>query len=382
MKFLHLADLHLGKTVNEFRMIDDQKYILDQILQIVKERKIDCVLIAGDVYDKNIPSEEAVALLDDLIRSLAQMDVKVFMISGNHDSDVRLDFGKELFREQGIYITGVYDGTVPCVTLQDEYGPVQIWSLPFVKASRVAHFHPDADTSSYDAAVRSALADCDIDRSRRNVLLAHQFVTASGMDPETAGSENSSSDQVGTIEKVDVSAFDGFSYVALGHIHRPQRVGRDTVRYAGSPLKYSLSEAGHRKSAVLIDMTDTVSLELIDLVPVRDMRHLKGPMEKILDPANISAPQDYVYVTLTDEEVIPDAMGRIRAYYPNCMKLDYENSHTNEIENGSLEDVTQISFEEQMSKFYQLAEGQQPGEEEWKILTEAAKEAGVIDEAG
>lgn len=382
MKFLHLADLHLGKTVNEYRMTDDQKYILEEILQIVKDRKIDCVLIAGDVYDKNIPSEEAVALLDGLIRSLAELRVKVFIISGNHDSDVRLDFGRDLFADQGIYITGVYDGTVPCVTLEDEFGPVHIWSLPFVKASRVAHFHPEADTSSYDTAVRSALAYCDINTDERNILLAHQFVTYSGKDPETAGSENTASDQVGTVEKVDAGAFEKFDYTALGHIHRPQKVGRDTVRYAGSPLKYSLSEIGHQKSVPLIDLTDTVNVELIPLVPIRDMRHLKGPIASLLDPKNLTDPQDYVYVTLTDEEIIPDAMSRVKAYYPNCMKLDYENSHTNEIENYVLEDVTKISFREQMSKFYQLAEGQEPGEEEWKILTETASEAGIIDEAG
>ncbi len=384
MRFLHLGDLHLGKIVNEISMIPDQAYMLDQILDLAKDRKADAVLIAGDIYDKSIPSEEAVKLLDGFLSRLANENIAVIAISGNHDSDERLHFGSSLFTYRNVFITGRYEGSIPCTDLQDEYGTVHFMSLPFVKASLVRHFYPDGDTDTYDAAVRTALAAADVNTAERNVLLAHQFVTSSGKDPETAGSENVMSDNVGTIEKVDVSAFDAFDYLALGHIHRPQRVGRDTARYAGSILKYSLSEIGHNKSVPLVTMKEkgNIEVELIPLKPLRDMRRIKGKLEDLVRPENITDPNDYIYAVLTDEETIPDAIGRLRTYYPNTMKLSYDNSHTRALENYDPGKITEkATFRELMTDFYQTVKGGEPTEEEWKILIETAGKAGVTDEA-
>ena len=387
MKFIHLGDLHLGKTVNEFRMIDDQAFILEQILQCVKERDVDAVLVAGDVYDKSIPSEEAVRLLDSFLARLAEMGKAVIMISGNHDSDDRLQFGSRLFESRNVYITGRYEGFMPEVVLEDVYGKVHFWMLPFVKASVVAHYHPDEKVDSYDTAIRIALADIPLDRSERNVILSHQFVTGSGnkdaaQDPVMAGSELVRPEMVGTIEKVGSDVYDPFDYAALGHIHSPQSLGRKEVRYSGSPLSYSLSEIGHEKSFPLVTLGEKsqVEIELVPLVPRRRMRHLRGPLAQLLDPARITDDQDYIYITLTDEQPIPDAIGRVRTYYPNVMKLDYDNSHTRALQQVTFSGITAgRSYHELIRDFYSLMNGGEPTEEEMEILGEAARKAGVIE---
>ena len=379
MKVLHLADLHLGKSVNEFSMIEDQKYILNELLTIAEEKKAEAVLIAGDVYDKSIPSEEAVKLLDGFLSALSEKGIAVLMISGNHDSDERLSFASELLVKSGIYIYGSYDGSIHSVTLQDAYGQLNFHLLPFVKASHVHHYFPEEEMKDYDAAIRIALSRHSINKEERNILLAHQFVSGNGYDPESAGSENVASNHVGTIEKVEVSAFDDYDYVALGHIHRPQKVGRETVRYAGSPLRYSLNEINQNKSVPLLDIKEkgNVEIELIPLKPLREMRHIKGEMEKILNPANIRDTEDYIYVTLTDENAIPDAMHRLQMYYPHVLRLDYQNSHTEgwQAEDGG--SVEQLSFREIMENFFLKMNGREMRSEEWEILSEAGKKAGV-----
>ncbi|MBR4163511.1 MAG: exonuclease SbcCD subunit D [Solobacterium sp.] len=384
MKFIHLGDLHIGKIVNEINMIPDQKYILDQIFDLAIKEKADAVMIAGDIYDKSIPSEEAVKLLDEFLRKLAKAHIMVFAISGNHDSDERLNFGASLFSASDIYIRSKYEGKIARVDAEDDYGVVHIWMLPFVKASSVRYYYPEEEISSYDAAIRTAIAKADIKKEERNIILAHQFVTNEGYDPETAGSENTASEFVGTVEKVDVNVFDDFDYVALGHIHRPQKIGRDTARYSGSPLKYSLSEIGYTKSVPLVTMQEkgNVKVELVPLKPLRDMRRIKGKMSDLLKPENIVEPEDYLQVILTDEDIIPDAISRIRAYYPNVMKLSYENSHTKELENFDFMTITQQTlFEDLMKDFYKKVKGGEPSEEEWQILNEVAREAGVKNEA-
>ncbi|MBQ7058381.1 MAG: exonuclease SbcCD subunit D [Firmicutes bacterium] len=381
MKFLHVADLHLGKVVNELPMIRDQEYILEKICRIVREKRVDAVLISGDIYDRSIPPEEAVRVLDRFLSRLSADGVFVLMISGNHDSDERLNYGSSLFISQKVYITSVYEGELREAVLEDGFGRVHFWMLPFVKASRVGHYHPEADTSSYDSAVRAAIGCGVIDPKERNVLLSHQFVTGGSKDPETAGSENTPSEAVGTIEKVDASAFDLFDYVALGHIHRPQKIGRNEVRYAGSILKYSLSEIDHEKSAVLVTMEEKgkVETELIPLLPRREMRHIKGPFSELMKPE--FATDDYMYVTLTDEDIIPDAIQKIRTYYPHTMKLDYQNSHTRAAMEFSFasEDLS-VRPEELLRDFYRKIAGGEPSEEEWAILLRSAGKAGVIDE--
>ena len=383
MKFLHLGDLHLGKSLGDFDLTDDQKYILDEILQIIKDKEADAVLIAGDVYDRAVPSEAATNLLDFFLKSLADLKVTTFVISGNHDSDDRLNYGSSLFRSNGIFINSIYNGQLYKQTMEDEYGEVDVYLLPFVKASGVKRLFPDEEINSYEDAVRVILNHADIDPKRRNILIAHQYVAGKNADPELAGSEGLSVQSVGTVEKIGYSIFDDFDYVALGHIHGPQQVGRETVRYAGSPLKYSLSEVNNAKSVPLVEIKQKgeVETELIPLKPMRDLRHIKGTLKQLLSPENVTDPEDYIYATITDEEIINDAMAIFQQYYPNTVKLEYENSHTKEL---SSTDITRFqrekSFEEIIREFYEMVYGSGISDEEMALMKEAAKKAGVADE--
>ncbi|MCM1495455.1 MAG: exonuclease SbcCD subunit D [Bacteroides sp.] len=383
MKLLHLGDLHIGKSVNDYSMIEDQKYILHEILMMIDKYQVDGVLIAGDVYDKAVPSEEAVGVLDGFLCQLAERQVKTYMISGNHDSDERLHFGSALFETNGIYICSKYRGELYKQTAEDEYGKVNLYLLPFVKVSQVRHFFPEEEIETYDQAVDVILKHASINKKERNILIAHQFVVGSSEEPRLGGSENASVQQVGTIEKISSDRFALFDYVALGHIHSPQRIGRDTIRYCGSPLKYSLSEVHSEKSVPMLTLgkKGTLDMEFLPLRPRRNMRHLKGRLEQLLDKNNITDTDDYIYVTLTDEIPIPDAMAMLRQYYPNMMKLDYENSRTKGAETIDITRVTrEKSFPELISEFYHMMCGCDMEEKERKILLEAAKEAGVIDE--
>lgn len=381
MKLLHLGDLHLGKSVNGFSMIEDQEYMLDRILELIEEEEIDGVMIAGDVYDRAIPNEEAVALLDRFLNRLSLMKTAVYMISGNHDSDERLNFASQLLVSQGINIVAKYGGKLMKKTVFDEHGPLHIYMLPFVKASQVRVFFPDEEIRSYEDAVRLIIEHAQINPADRNVLIAHQFVVdTDGLDPDFSGSEGASVTQVGTVEKVCVDCFDVFDYVALGHIHSSQHIGRKEVRYSGSLLKYSAREANHVKSFPVVTISEkgTVDYQLISIAPLRDMRCIKGPLEELIRPENVVSPEDYIFVTLTDEETINDAMAIIRTYYPNAMSLKYENSHTLEAGQNEITIVKEErSFEDSISDFYQMMYGVPINEEELKIIIDVAKEAGV-----
>lgn len=381
MKFIHLGDLHLGKNVNEFSMIGDQKYILNEIIEIIKKESVDAVLIAGDIYDRSIPSEEAVKLFDAFLTKLSEMGKAVFAISGNHDSDERLNFGSRLFTANQIYIAGRYDGEIEHIDIEDEHGVIHVWLMPYVKASRVAHFYPEDDTSTYDAAFRTAIGKCNVNLSDRNVILVHQFVTGKSEEPELAGSESAML-HVGTIEKIGSDCFDEFDYVAMGHIHGCQAVGRETCRYAGSPLKYSLNqrEINSEKTVPVITMSEkgNVKVEKFRLKPLREVRRIKGKLKELLE--NAVDTDDYIYATLTDEAVQFDAMARLQEVYPNTMKLDYDNETTRALQEFDGEaDTEGKSFQELVFDFYKLINGSEPSEEEWKIMQEVAKEAGVVE---
>ena len=383
MKFLHLGDLHLGRSLGDFDLIEDQKYILDQILEIIEKENVDGVLIAGDVYDKSIPSEAATNLLDYFLCKLSESGVQTFMISGNHDSDDRLNYGSNLFEANQIYISALYHGTLDKRTVTDEYGEVNVYLLPFVKASQVRHFYPEETIDSYDDAVRVILKHADMDVTQRNVIVAHQFVTGQSEDPALGGSEGAGTQSVGLVEKIGYDCFDGFDYVALGHIHSPQRVGRDQVRYSGSPLKYSLSEVHNAKSVPVITMgkKGEVTLELIPLKPMRDLRHIKGNLKALLEPKNITDVEDFIYVTLTDEEIINDAMGIFQQTYPNTVKIDYDKSRTRAMEHVDISNIAENkSFSELIGDFYRLIYNCEMSGEEMDYMRAAAQEAGVIDE--
>lgn len=385
MKFLHLGDLHLGKTLFDFDLVEDQRYILDQILCIAEKESVDGVLIAGDVYDKSVPSEATTKLLDYFLMKLAQKKIKVFMVSGNHDSDDRLNYGSTLFASNQIFISAVFDGTLHRQSFTEGDTKVDIYMLPFVKASQVRHYFPDEKIESYDDAVQTIIRNTDINRSNKNILVAHQFVSGKGEDPALAGSESVGTLSVGSVEKIGYDCFDDFDYVALGHIHSPQKVGREEIRYAGSPLKYSLSEANNEKSVSLITVSaqERVKIELVLLKPMRNVRHVKGTLKELLDKKNVKAPEDFIYATLTDEDIINDAMGIFQQIYPNTVRIDYDNSHTREIEQVDISKLAENkSFPELIGDFYRLMYGCEITEEEMDVMRTAAREAGVINEAG
>ena len=383
MKIMHLGDLHIGKSLGDFDLYEDQKYILEQILNLIKEKSVDVLLIAGDVYDKAIPGEKSVQLLDYFLKRLVETGIKTYMISGNHDSDERLNFGSSLFESNNIYINSKFNGILKRYSLHDEFGELNIYLLPFVKASQVQHFFPEEKIDSYDMAVRTIIKHSDFDACKRNILVAHQFVAGKD-DPEIAGSEGLSVHNVGMVEKIGYGSLAEFDYVALGHIHSPQSVGLKHIRYCGSPLKYSLSEVNNNKSVPIITFKDKgeVLVEFAPLLPMRDIRHLRGNIKNLLDKKNISMENDFIYATLTNEDIVNDAMGIFREYYPNTVKIDYDNSHTKEIENVDITRVTQNkTFDELIKDFYMQMYSCDMGEEELEIMKWAAKEAGVGNEA-
>lgn len=362
MKLIHLSDLHLGKRVNEFSMLEDQQYILTEILQIINQEKPDGVMIAGDVYDKSVPSAEAVALLDDFLVRLAKRDLQVFLISGNHDSPERMAFGGRLMAQSGVHLAPVYDGKVSPITLTDEYGPVNLYLLPFLKPAHVRRCFPEREILTYTDALAAAIEAMGVDTAQRNVLVTHQFVTgAARCDSEEIS--------VGGTDNVDVSVFEPFDYVALGHIHGPQQVGRETVRYCGTPLKYSFSEAKHQKSVTVVELGEkgAVSVRTVPLTPMRDLAELRGTYEELTFRGfydGTSYSRDYVHITLTDEEDIPDAVSKLRIIYPNLMKLDYDNKRTRAgIVLEGAEDQ-QRSPLELLEEFYEKQNGQPMGEEQ------------------
>lgn len=357
MKFIHLSDLHIGKRVNEYSMLEDQEYILNQIINIIDEQKPDGVIIAGDVYDKSVPSAEAVALFDDFLVKLSKRNLEVFVISGNHDSPERIAFGGRLMEASRIYMSPVYDGGLSPVTLEDEYGKINVWMLSFVKPVHIRKFNEDAEISSYTDAMQVAIDNLDVNSNERNVMITHQFVT---------GADRTESEEisVGGTDNVDVSVFDVFDYTALGHIHRPQNCKSEKVRYSGTPLKYSFSESKDNKSVTIVELKEKGNLlvNTIPLVPMRDMVEIKGKYDEIMLRdfyKDTSYQEDYVHITLTDEDDIPDAIGKLRTVYHNLMKLDYDNLRTRNMNSiDGAENVEKKSPYEHFSEFYEKQNNQ------------------------
>ena len=330
MRFIHLADIHIGKRVNGFPMLEDQRYILEQILERTKESAADAVIIAGDIYDKPVPSAEAVDLFDDFLVGLTKLGVMVFLISGNHDSAERISYAGRLLRESQVYISPRFDGTIHPISVSDDYGIVNVYLIPYIHPSLVRNAWPEEKIGSYDDAMRVLLEKSGADPNARNLAVVHQFVTAGGQSPEETDSEEK---HVGGLDKVDASAFDAFDYVALGHLHGPQRIGRDTIRYAGSPLKYSFSEEKQNKSITLAELKENgkVTYDLLPLEAKRDLRTVRGTFEEVTSPEFTARRKgdDYYRVILTDENDVPNALSRLRRrFYENLMILEYDNART------------------------------------------------------
>ncbi len=363
MKLIHLSDLHLGKRVNEFSMTEDQEYILKRILNVIDAESPDGVLIAGDVYDKSVPSAEAVALFDEFLVRLAARGLKVFVISGNHDSPERIAFGSRIMEKGGVYLSPVYNGKVEPIRLEDDFGEVDLYLLPFVKPAHVRRYREDAGIQTYTDAVRCAVEDMQIDPSKRNVLVTHQFVTG-------ASRSDSEERSVGGSDNVDAEVFGAFDYVALGHIHSPQNCGSPRIRYCGTPLKYSFSEARDHKSVTVVELREkgSVICRTVDLIPLHDLVELRGTYEELTLKAfyeNTSWQDDYTHITLTDEEDIPYAMDRLRTVYHRLMKLDYDNKRTRS--NAEIRGAAEVERKTPMelfADFYELQNNQPMSEEQ------------------
>ncbi|ETO97533.1 exonuclease SbcCD, D subunit [Lachnoanaerobaculum sp. MSX33] len=357
MKLMHLSDLHLGKRVNDFSMLEDQAYILNKILNIIDDEKPTGIILAGDIYDKPIPPAEAVELFDDFLYKLSQKNIQVFIISGNHDSAERIAFGARLFDKTGIYLSPVYNGTISPIEVHDDFGKLNIYMLPFIKPVHVRRYFPDKEITSYTDAVSTVIENMHIDTSSRNILVTHQFVTGS--------SRTESEDvSVGGSDNVDSVVFKDFDYVALGHIHRSQSCGSEYIRYCGTPLKYSFSESKDTKSITVIDIKEkgNIKLDFIPLTPLRDMVELKGTYEELMLRSfyeNTTYPDDYVHITLTDEDDILDVITRLRVVYKNIMKLDYDNQRTrSSSEINLINDMESKSPLELFDIFYESRNGQ------------------------
>lgn len=375
MKFLHLADLHLGRQLNDLSLLEDQAWILQQILSAAEAEQVEAVLIAGDIYQRTSPQAEAMALFDRFVSQLAERKIAVCAISGNHDSALRVSYMSSLIRKAGVYVSDVFDGTLQHITLRDRYGEVVVWLMPFLRPSQVRRVMPEEKILTCQDAVAAVIRHADIDPKKRNVLVCHQFVTGS----QLAGSEDLS---VGGLDSVDAALFDVFDYVAMGHIHRPQKLRRDTVRYAGSPLKYSFDESEHHKSLTLVDMQgkDDIVVRALPLYPLRDLRRVEGMLEEILA---MPYSEDYVWVTIHDELPPPDAKVSISVNFPNMLKFSVVNSRTQyDLDVLATESMEKKSVTELFADFYRKQNNdQRPSEMHLQVLEKVLKELEAAGDA-
>ncbi len=376
MKILHLADLHLGKVIQEQSLLEDQKYMLNEIIKKLQEENVETILISGDVYDRSIPQTDAIDLLDYFLNILIKdLKKQVFIISGNHDSKERLGFGNKIFENDGLFISSKYEGKIKKVELQDEYGKLNIYMLPFIKPIEVKKYFND-ESLSYDETIKKIIEKEDIDESQRNIILTHQFVTAIGEQVERTESEVLT---LGGTDNVDISNYNKFDYVAIGHVHRPQKIGRDTARYAGTMLKYSFSEVNHKKTMPILDFKEkgNIDIKLVELKPLRDMREIKGPIEKLIENYEEENANDYIRAIITNEEPVYDAIGQIRKIYPNVLKLEVQNSKIMsniEFKTENLQKVKSKSEIELFNEFYKFQNNIELNEEQINLIQEIVKE--------
>lgn len=383
MKFLHTGDLHIGKTLCEFSLLEDQKFILNQIVDIAAKEQVDAIVIAGDIYDRSIPPTEAVEILDGFLDDLVKLQIKVMMISGNHDSPERLGFGSRFMEGKGIYIEGSFKGEVRKITLEDQHGPVHFYLLPFIKRS-VAQPYLKGEPKTMQDVVQGLLQSLPNQASERNVLVTHYFVTNKGQAPALSDSENTVS--VGGIDNIEVSLFSDFTYTALGHIHGPQQIGQSGVYYAGSPLKYSFSEVHHKKGVQLVELGESgeALVKQIPLTPFRDLRRVKGSLsaltsEEVYSLANTS---DYLAVELTDEDELYDPIGKLRAIYPNVCQLSFtKNQGKKENAVTSAQDIKNKTPLALFEEFYYLVTEKELDAERRKMIKDVIiKAEGGADE--
>lgn len=377
MKFIHTGDLHIGKVLNGFSLLEDQRHILGQIIEIACRSNVDAVLLAGDLYDRSVPSSEAVTLLDHFISTLIHKGIKVLAISGNHDSPERLGFASTILSKQGFFMESCFGGELKCVTLEDKFGEIDFYLLPFMRPAFVNEF-TEAKSESSQEGIIALIQEAKINISKRNVMIAHHFVTHSGMLPGEC--TNDDSIYVGDIDNIDASCFGMFDYTALGHIHRAMKIGPDNVYYSGSPLKYGLREANHAKGIYLVDIKEKgeIEIEKIPLIPLRDLRIIKGELGSLLkeDVVNASNPEDYICAVLTNQEELLDPIGKLRNVYPNVLQILFEKSERNNLQSAAdFEHIKEKSTQEMYDGFYQYVTGRPLDPKREAIIHEIIKEA-------
>jgi len=378
MRFFHISDLHIGKKLHEVDITKDQEHILEEIIKMATKHKPDAIFIAGDVYDRSVPPASALNLFNDFITELESRDIKVFIISGNHDSPDRLQFAKEILEKNDIYIAGSFNGSLQKVVVEDEYGHVNVYMLPFIKPSIVSNFFKEEFIDSYEKAFRLVIEAQEIDLSERNILISHQFVTNQGVEPETSESE---AIRVGGLDNIDVSAFDRFDYVALGHIHRPQKIGRETVRYSGTPLKYSFSECNHKKSVTMVDFGEKgdIKIDFLPLNPLKDMVILKDKLENLLTKEEYTKhSNDYIAAIITDEEDLFDPIGQLRSVYKNTLQIEIENTKSQYVDHDLVYsgDIKEKDPLDLFKEFYYMQNNEEMTDIQEKIILE------ILDELG
>ncbi|WP_370751729.1 exonuclease SbcCD subunit D [Eubacterium sp.] len=373
MRFLHLADLHIGKRVNGFSMIEDQKFVFEQVYNVIENEKIDGIIMAGDIYDKPVPSAEAVKLFDEMLTRLVSINLPIFVISGNHDSAERIGFGSDILSAAKVYMSRVYNGNLQKIELEDDYGKINVYLLPFIKPATVKNIYKEAEIKDYDDALEYVLSQEKIDETKRNVIVSHQFVT---------GAMRSESEEVsvGGLDNVSVENYEAFDYVALGHIHRAQQMGRESARYAGTLIKYSFSEEKHNKSMTIVDLKEKGNIEIkeIPVKPLHDLKTIKGKFSKITSEEFYKElkKEDYYRAVLTDEDDILNAIGKLKSIYPNLMSMEYDNTRTrsysvvDNVETGETKSPLDY-FEE----FFEKQNGRKMSEKQRNYLLEILGEA-------
>lgn len=384
MKFFHISDLHIGKKLRETDFLPEQIYILDQIVEAVDKEKPDGILIAGDIYDRSVPPAGAVHVFDDFLTKLSQRNIHIFIISGNHDSPERLNYAKELLGKHKVYIGGTFQGDLDKIQLTDEFGKCNIYLMPYIKPSMVLNYKKDVEITTYEEAARIVIDDSNINTIERNILVAHQFVTNQGIEPEKSESEIVS---IGGLDNIDVSVFDAFDYVALGHIHGPQKIGRETIRYCGTPLKYSFSECNHKKSITCIHMKEKgdIEISLIPLVPRKDLRIIKDTLDNLLtlERYTLLNNEDFIKAIITDEEDVFDPIGKLRTKYPNVLLLEVDNNKSSISEYAASlpkgEEVASRNPMDLFTEFYFNQNNVEINENQKNILLDIFEEMGEKD---
>ncbi len=379
MKLFHLSDLHLGKRVYAFSMLQDQRYVLEQVCALAEKHQLDGILLSGDLYDKPIPPVEAVQLLDEFLTKMQQMGIAVYAISGNHDSAGRVDFGSRILQQQNLHICGAFDGKLYHVSKEDAFGEIHFYLLPFLKPATVSAFREGGESLTYAEAVKWALETMDIDTTKRNVLLAHQFVTWKG----TAEESDSETKTLGGVDEMDASLFFDFDYVALGHLHSPQRIGRDTIRYGGSPLKYSFSELRQKKGVTLVEIQEkgNITTEFLPLEPLHPLREIKGTLADLLEAAEeAGGSEDYVRAILTDEGAVYDPVGRLRVYYPNLMTLEMAQRGERQEDFSLRLDQEQLSGPALFAGFFEKQNDREMSEAQKALVEKIWQDLGGVEE--